>query len=313
MLLIKALNAFVRARRADHLSEETIKWYRVKLRPFLRHFKGFEVERITTDHLRRYINRLQGQRTRYRYARQKPEQPGGYSPATVRAHVRAARAFLNWYWDEFDLTPQSNPIRRIKTPALPSPEPKATDLDDVIKMLDACPDTPMGRRNRAIIAFLADTGARAGGLLKLTPEALDLDHARAVVREKGERSRFVSLSEYGVWAMRAWLDVRPVAATNVFCALHPARKGQPMTIAGLHYALMRAAEQAGIEGRFNPHSFRHGFGRHLSLQGVSLAAVSQMMGHAGIGVTAQYYARFSTAELQELHRRASPLKGVEHE
>jgi site-specific recombinase XerD len=312
MLLIKALKAFVRARRAEHLSAETIRWYAVKLRPFARRFRGFEVERITADHLRRYINDMQGQRTRYRHAAQKPEQSGGYSPATVRANVRAVRTFLNWYWDEQDLPPQSNPIRRIKTPALPSPEPKAADLEDVIKMLEACPDTPMGRRDRAMIAFLADTGARAGGLLKLTPEALDLDHLRAVVREKGERSRFVSLSEYGLWAIEQWLEVRPAAATTVFCALHHKHFARPLTSAGLHSALERAARKAGIKGRFNPHAFRHGFGRHLSLQGISLAAVSQMMGHSTINVTAQYYARFSTAELQELHRRASPLKGVDH-
>lgn len=311
MLLIKALRAFIRSRQADNLSGETIKWYRVKLKPFARRFKGFEVERITADHIRRFITDMQRQRTRYRDARQKPEQSGGYSPATVRAHVRAARAFFNWYWDEFDLPPRSNPMRRIKPPAVGAAEPKAISQDDIIRMLEVCDETPMGRRDRAMIAFLASTGCRAGGLLRLTLDNLDLDHARAVVTEKGERSRWVDLGGYGLWAMKRWLEVRPAKASTVFCALHPRNSGAPLTIAGLHYALTKAAEKAGIEGRFNPHAFRHGFGRHLSLQGISLAAVSQMMGHSTIGVTAQFYARFTPNELSELHSRANPLKDVE--
>lgn len=313
MLLNKALNAFIRARRGNNLSEQSIRWYQVYLRPFARRLKGFEVERITADHIRRYITEMQSQRTRYRNAKQKPEQPGGLSPQTIRGRVRAIRAFFNWYWDEFDLEPRINPMRRIKAPPVPSPEPKAAALEDIIKMLDSCDDTLLGRRNRAMIAFLADTGCRAAGLLKLTLDHLDLEHGRAIVREKGERTRFVGLSEYGTWAIQQWLEVRPATATTVFCALHHQHLAKPLTNAGLHYALMKAAEKAAIQGVFNPHSFRHGFGRHLSLQGISLAAVSQMMGHSTIVITAAYYARFNQEELAELHRRASPLKGVDHE
>lgn len=311
MLLIKALKGFIRARQADGLSPESIRWYRTYLRPFARRFRGFQVERITPDLIRRHIQEMQGQKTRYRGAKQKPEQPGPLSPQTIRGRVRAICTFLNWYWDEYDLEPRSNPMRRIKAPPVPSPEPKAADVDDIIKMLEACDDSTLGRRNRGMIAFLADTGCRAKGLLGLTLDHLDLEHGRALVREKGERVRFVSLSEYGIWAMQQWLEVRPVEASTVFCALHHKHYARPLTSAGLHYALMKAAEKAEVQGVFNPHSFRHGFGRHLSLQGVSLAAVSQMMGHSSITVTAQYYARFNQEELAALHRKASPLKGVE--
>jgi site-specific recombinase XerD len=86
-------------------------------------------------------------------------------------------------------------MRKIKTPAAAAQAPKAVALDDVRAMLAVVDqNTPEGKRDRALIYFLLDTGCRLGGLISLTVDRLDLDHRRAILIEKGDRARVVPYS-----------------------------------------------------------------------------------------------------------------------
>jgi site-specific recombinase XerC len=54
-------------------------------------------------------------------------------------------------------------MQRIRLPRRSRPQPKAVDLDDLRKLFAATDDTPLGKRNRAMLAVFVDTGCRAGG------------------------------------------------------------------------------------------------------------------------------------------------------
>jgi len=71
--------------------------------------------------------------------------------------------------------------------------------------------------------------------------------------------------------------------------------------------LQRRAEQAGIEGAVNPHGFRHGFAKHYLLSGGDLGTLADILGHSSVEVTKTYYGIFTIQELQEKHRRHSPI------
>jgi len=70
--------------------------------------------------------------------------------------------------------------------------------------------------------------------------------------------------------------------------------------------LRRLKRRAGIQGRVNPHAFRHAFAREYIMNGGDLASVSQLMGHTQIAVTKMFYAVFRAEELREKHREFSP-------
>ena len=71
--------------------------------------------------------------------------------------------------------------------------------------------------------------------------------------------------------------------------------------------LRRRAKQADVEGRANPHSFRHALAREYLMDGGDLASLSDLLGHSSVEVTKKSYAVFSVAELQAKHARHSPV------
>ena len=81
-----------------------------------------------------------------------------------------------------------------------------------------------------------------------------------------------------------------------------------MTVSGLNQALKRLARRAGVTGRCNPHSFRHGFARSFLQSGGDLATVAQILGHSSIRVTGDFYSAWSDKELAERHDQFSPIK-----
>lgn len=302
-----AVQEFLRAYRAEGRRPATIKWYRHMLKPFVARFYGRDVEHLTAHDLRQYVIELRERDHRYENAPQRPIIKGGLSNESIRDHFQALRRFFNWCVIEYDLNPQRNPMSKIRMPARQQPEPKAIALDDLRRLMQATDASPFGVRDRAILAFLTDTGCRAGGLLSLQLTDLDLNRLMAVVREKGDRPRAVPFMDYTADLLRAWLLIRPTDVETVFCSLGGRSPGQPLTLAGLHLMLKRLKSKAGVTGRVNPHAFRHGFARQYLLNGGDPITLAQIMGHSSVTTTERYYARFTAGELAAMHKKLSPI------
>jgi site-specific recombinase XerD len=306
-----AMNEFLLACVADGLAHDSVKWYRSLLGAVLPALTGLPVDAVETSIIRQYVIDL---RTRtVRYPGQRRETVGPISAETLRDHIVALRRFFNWCVIEYRLDPLCNPMLRVRIPPKPRREPKAVDLDDLRKLIEACGDDPEGLRNRAILIFLADTGCRAGGLVSLKPDQLQLDRGRAIVHEKGDRARAVPFSVITAEIVKAWLAVRPAEAETVFCSLganaQDYRHAQPMTVSGLNQMIKRLKKRAGVTGRCNPHSFRHAFAREYLRNGGDLATLSQILGHSNVSVT-MGYAVFDDGGLKDQHERFGPLRNL---
>lgn len=309
MRVESAMTEFLMALEADGVRPATLKWYASLLSAFVSRFDGLELENVSTQMLRQYLVELRRRASRYTAAPQRPEITGGVSNETVRAHVRALRGFFAWCQREYRLP--LNPMENIRQPKRVSGPPKAISLEDVTALLAVCPDDPEGRRDRALIAFLLDTGIRAQTVFKLQLAQLDLERRRAFVQEKGQSTRSVYFTERTAALLASWLDFRPDVAKTVFCSLAPHAFGAPMTPTILNRMLKRRAAQAGIKGPANPHAFRHAYAREYLSNGGNLATLSRLMGHSDVKVTADYYAIFADDELANNHERFSPLKGID--
>jgi site-specific recombinase XerD len=261
--------------------------------------------------IRQYFAALRSQSNRYQNAAQRREISGPLSIETIRSHTTALKRFFSWCQLEYYLNADANPMLRIRMPPRSSHQPKAIALDDLRKLFEICGDDLKGKRDRAMLAFMADTGCRAGGLLALRPENLYLDQGRAILREKGGKTRVVPFTRFTAQLMREWLEVRPIEAVTIFCNLgfdeHYAR---PLSGNGLYQAIKRLKTKAGVIGRCNPHSFRHGFARAYLENGGDLATLAQLMGHSDVKVTAAFYAVFTDGELARRHEMFSPLRGL---
>jgi site-specific recombinase XerD len=302
MTLTEAIEMLLVATRADGRSVSTVKAYRGKLSHLVAFLGDVAVEEITVDDLRAFVAYQMSEHTLYAGIPGR-ERMGKLSPFTVATRVRAFKRLFNFL--EIEGRIETNPARRIRTPK-PKPKPKGVGYDDVLALLETVRGGDVASvRDAAIVLFLCDTGCRIGGLCGLCLDDLDLEAGLALVQEKGGKSRLVMFSPETGEALRAWLAVRPKDRGDaLFVSLK--RKGA-LTASGVRQMLTRRAEEAGIEGAVNPHSFRHGFAKHYLLDGGDLGTLADILGHASVEVTKDYYGIFTVGELRVKHRRHSPI------
>lgn len=211
-------------------------------------------------------------------------------------------------WSPAEGEIELNPTRRIKTPQPTQREPKAIDFQDFRALLETTHDeSPVARRDRAILLFLADTGCRVSGLCNLGVRDLDFGRRLAMVKEKGSKSGLVPFSDLTEASLQALAD-HPTDRSGalVFFGLGNAATGR-LSPNGVRQTLRRRARLAGVTGRVNPHSLRHGFAREYLLSGGALATLADLFGHSSVEVTKSCYAIFTIGELQKKHQQRSPM------
>lgn len=296
--IYEALNEFHLANRADGLAVKTIDWYRWlldgsphSLTKWLDEDKRC-LEAISTGTLREYIVWLRSRR------HSRTGEP--LTNDTVNDYIRALHRFFAWSAVEYGLP---NAMARITYPKTRQQQPKAIELDDLRRMFASCGDDLAGIRNRALMAFLIDTGCRAAGICGLLVDHIDLTERKAIVTEKGNKTRGVVFTSRTADLLERWYGVRQ-KHSHVFYNL---QRMKPLTTNGLRQILAKIAKRAQVTGRVNPHAFRHAFAREYILNGGDLATLTKLMGHNEQSTTTGYYALFTEQEVSDRHERFSPM------
>lgn len=244
-----------------------------------------------------------------RYSAQIMERP--YSLKTKEKHIKTTKTFFNWCV-KMDFLEKS-PSRVLKTPRVPrrvSREKAIADRDlEVLLAYLALNQTAEGVRNYALVKFLADTGARAGGAAGLRLFNLYLDELYALVVEKGNRARKVAFSEECARALRIWLIRRPaVKSAYVFLTLRG--KHKKLTVDYIGTILFRATQYIQRDWdyaiqRANPHSMRHRIGHKMADERESPRAIADALGHVSIWTAQESYVDYSFEDIADKVRKHS--------
>lgn len=298
-----ALDEFFVAMRADGLKDKTIAWYQWSLSVLVERFGAQPLDQITTKDLRHYILSL----------KDRPNRKNGrvaslhekLSLDSINGHVRCLHRFWSWCAAEYGI---HNPMSSIKYPRKPEPKPKPIRLDDLKAIFTAAGRSRSPARDRALIAFLIDTGCRAGGVVGLRLNDLDLELHRAIVDEKGGKTRAVYFTSWTRHLLEVWIEQIPKGCTHVFFNIETL---QPLTVSGLRLLLKRLGQRAGVNGRVNPHSFRHAFAREYLAAGGDLSRLSKLMGHRDVTTTVRHYAIYNREEARLSHEQYSPARKLE--
>jgi integrase/recombinase XerD len=300
MNILNALNEFILALQADGRREKTIANYRWQLSESPANLIAFltargitEVETVTTRHLREYLVNLRSYISAYTGA--------PLSPESVADFLRSLHRFFSWCAEEYHI---DNPMHRIEFPGRhQTARPKAATLDDVRRLLDYCSgQSDEAVRNRALVLVLIDTAARAGGICRLLPADIVIDHRYLVVNEK-RGPRMVTFTALTGEALTAWHHRRASDRPTFF---YHFRNGNAFTPDALRKLLARIGNRAGCTGRINPHAFRHAFACHYLLNGGDIASLSRKLGHRNIQTTMDHYIHFSHQDLAAKDEQFSP-------
>jgi integrase/recombinase XerD len=212
----------------------------------------------------------------------------------------------------------TDPAREVAPPSPPRRLPKAIEVGEVERLLDAAgpgPGDPSADarllRDRALLEFLYGTGARISEATGLDIDELELG-TDPVVRliGKGGKHRVVPVGSYAARALEAYLvRARPALAgaarrASVSPAVFINARGGRLTRQGAWGVLRAAAGRAGL-ANVSPHTLRHSFATHMLDGGADIRVVQELLGHASV-TTTQVYTLITVDRLREVYASSHP-------
>ncbi len=158
-------------------------------------------------------------------------------------------------------------------------------------------------RDLSIAGLMLLCGLRSAEVVALLLADLQLSEAQVRVMGKGRKQRVLPLPPQILSLLETYLKVeRPKdVGPHVFVCLKGAKRGSPMTLAGVRSLFRYHRTRSGVQ-RGNPHRLRHTFGTEMVQAGLSLPVLMRLMGHASIHTTMAYVEVSPSAVWDEFHR-----------
>jgi integrase/recombinase XerC len=172
-------------------------------------------------------------------------------------------------------------------------------------IFDACPDNPVGIRNRALLVLMYYSGLRVGEALSLETGSIDLD-ARTIrldqtkIDEPQTRGFIPDADD----DLKRWIKKREKLGLGpgaIFCTVRrPA--GGPLQPRYMRWLTDDLRKKAGVYKRVNPHIFRHSFAMYLVRRGFDIITISKLLGHENPSYTMVYLDHLTNGEaIRALH------------
>jgi len=160
-------------------------------------------------------------------------------------------------------------------------------------------------RDMAIVLLMLLCGLRSREVISLETKNISFTSRSIRVMGKGRKERELPVPEQISKLILKYIDFERPAfsqAPNIFVVLKGKSRGQPLTPAGIRSLFRYKRRLSGVTNA-NPHRFRHTFGRDMATQGVHLATLQKMMGHADHSTTLKYI-RLQMADVNKEYSRA---------
>jgi integrase/recombinase XerC len=235
---------------------------------------------------------------------------GRYTQLTLETrhrYFREVRCFFNWLVESEHL--DRSPFRGMRNVRLPQRIVQPFSGADVSLLLAACPLTPLGLRDRAMVLTLLDTGIRCSELVQLNLEDLDLADGRLrVLHGKGNKERVVPFAGHCREAIAAYLAARGSAAGPLFLAASgegSLRARVALQPNGLKQMLRRLATATGIT-KVHAHRFRHTFATWAIQHDARELDVQYLLGHSSPDMVRRYSSSYRSEQAALRHVNFSP-------
>jgi site-specific recombinase XerD len=235
------LKSWELALRAERKSAQTIKSYGDGVRAFLRWCdKRGHSPALDREHMKAFVADLLDD---------------GAEPATARARQLGMRRFSAWLEEEGEI--DSDPLIGLKAPKLDAKVVNSLSDAELRQLIKACSGKEFrDRRDEAIVRLMSETGMRAGELIGLAVDDIDLDGAVTVRRGKGGKGRVAPFGPHTARAIDRYIRARRSHRLADTPALWLGDRGKNLEYHGLRNTLQYRAELAGIKG-FHLHLLRH--------------------------------------------------------
>jgi site-specific recombinase XerD len=239
------------------------------------------------------------------YIRQIQEQ---YSRPTVARKISAIRTFYRYLRREQLI--EDDPSRLVRGPKLIRRLPACLDREEVMRLLAAPDESPLGVRDRVLMEVLYATGMRVSELCGLHVSDYEPAAMEMRVLGKGARERVVLLNQSANEWLQKYLTEHymrlsggspPIGQNPLFVS----RQSTRLSSRSVHRIVLKHARSAGISKPITPHTLRHTFATHLLEGGADLRVVQDLLGHTTISTT-QIYTHVSLDRLRRVYQSSHP-------
>ena len=278
-------------------SAKTAENYRLYLERFVEFTEDIQVEKITSEIIRKY---------RLWLNRYKNDQADDLATITQAYHLIALRGFLGYLGkrDIVTLSPD-----KIELPKVSRKQVTFLHYDEVQRLIEGIDiSSEPGLRDRAIVELLFSSGLRVSELINLNRDHVNTKRREFMVRGKGQKDRPVFISEGAAAWVDRYLDARQDTLPPLF--LSYSKNSVASTSGDFRRFTARSVQRlvntytrlAGITKHVSPHTMRHSFATDLLMNGADIRSVQSMLGHSNISTT-QVYTHVTDEHLREVYEK----------
>ncbi|MEN3772544.1 tyrosine-type recombinase/integrase [Priestia megaterium] len=225
---------------------------------------------------------------------------------TINTRLRALRSFYNFLFKNKLI--DKNPMKNIKL--LRDRQKNIETLDNkeielLIKTIRQ-QQTFVSFRDEVMLLVFLDTGIRLSELVGIEVE--DVTGNKIIVRKtKNLFERTVYLSEVTQEQLRRYIQIRGhIEGTKRLFISQDNFELQPHSI---QKRFTKYGNEANINKRVSPHTFRHTMAKRMILAGVDAFSLMHLLGHSDITVTKRYVNMWGE-DLEAKHKMHGALKGL---
>lgn len=291
-LLYTFFEAHLKAQKG--VSAATVKSYRDALRLFLlflaRDRRGritrVRLEDLTAERARQFLSALETQRHNHIRSRNQ--------------RLAVLKTFFDYLATQVpERLAEAERVMAIPVKRVPPPPTHFLERDEIQTLFAQLPASgPYALRDRALLLFLYNTGARVQEVADLRRRHLTLDCHRVHLHGKGDKWRVCPLWDETASLLTQLLGEPPNAPPEQ--PVFPSQRGQALTRFGIYKIVRRHTKslvKRGSNGApisIGPHLFRHTAAVHLLEAGVEPNVIRALLGHVSLETT-NHYAEINTA------------------
>lgn len=237
------IDSWIVALLAERKAVETIETYRKGIRHYARWCDaGARPRLLSHDGFQQYLAEL--------------VEEGRLADNSIASRHITVRQFSAWLALEEDC---EDPLLLVSGPKVDEKIVQPLTEQELSALFAACRGFAfMDRRDEALARFIGECGTRASETLTMTITGTSISAGTTVITGKGSKERLVGFGPQTARAIDRYLRARRSHRLATTDALWLGDRGKGFTYAGLSKAMLRRADEAGIDG-FYLHRLRHTF------------------------------------------------------
>jgi len=299
MNLSKAMEEFLNNCEYTSMSERTVKSYKNNNKALVdyieKRFNIVDINEVDHTHIQAFL---------------KFKKDEGLKESYINNLLKCHRAFFS-YCVNFELI-KNNPCMKIYWQKEPKTLIKPFNDEEVIRIKDVYDfSSYLKARNKTIIMFLIETGARCFEICSLKEK--DIYGDKIKIMGKGNKERLVPLSDDLKECMRKYYILRKnyfnkveIKDDNYFLS----NRGKVLTVNMIEKIVGDAGECANVrkEIRCSPHTFRHYYAQTMIRLTKDIYDLARVLGHESIEITRRYLQSMEDEEIVKNFANMSPSK-----